>query len=153
MMIFLNCPAYLDQDRSVQCGLPAEVRCRFTMRSSDGPLDSAMIRCPAGHHFTGPIEFLTRQGTGNHDLGTAAPGFRAGRDSPLRTHDGRHGDGGSASRALPAGPQCEARRPNTAPAYYLGYPAAQWISAMRRRRRPTASRHMIEAAAIRPSPR
>jgi len=29
------------------------------MESTDGPLDSAMIRCPAGHWFTGAIEPLT----------------------------------------------------------------------------------------------
>ena len=37
-------------------------------------------------------------------------------------------------------------RPNTAPAYYLGHPAALWITAMRPRRRRTASRHLMEAA-------
>jgi hypothetical protein len=58
-LMFLDCPAYLDRDGSQRCGLPAEVRCRFMMRSTDGPLESAMIRCPAGHWFNGPIEFLT----------------------------------------------------------------------------------------------
>src|SRR5205823_4571940 len=81
-MMFLNCPAYLDQDRAVRCGLPAEVRCRFTMRSTDGPLESAMIRCPAGHHFNAPIEFLAADSTDSHDPGTAGPGSRAGRDPP-----------------------------------------------------------------------
>jgi hypothetical protein len=56
----LDCPAWLDQDGAARCGLPAEVTCRFTMRSTDGPLESAMIRCPAGHYFNGPIECLTR---------------------------------------------------------------------------------------------
>ena len=37
-------------------------------------------------------------------------------------------------------------RPNTAPAYYLGRPAGLWITVMRPRRRPTASRHLMEAA-------
>jgi hypothetical protein len=58
-MMFLDCPAYLDQDGTVRCGLPAEVRCLFTMCSTDGPLESAMIRCPAGHWFNGPVESLT----------------------------------------------------------------------------------------------
>ena len=58
-MMFLDCPAYLDPDGAVRCGLPAEVTCRFTMRSTDGPLDCAMTRCPAGHWFNGPIESLT----------------------------------------------------------------------------------------------
>ena len=71
-MMFLDCPAYLDQDGAVRCGLPAEVRCRFTMRSTDGPVESAMIRCPAGHYFCGAIESLTWDGTGKHDPGSAA---------------------------------------------------------------------------------
>ena len=29
--MFLNCPAYLDHEDAVRCGLPAEVKCRFTM--------------------------------------------------------------------------------------------------------------------------
>jgi hypothetical protein len=57
-MMFLDCPAYLDQEGAVRCGLPAEVRCR-----------------------------------------------------------GRH-----------------ARRPNSAPAYYLGRPARQWVTIMGPRR-------------------
>src|SRR5215469_10471271 len=58
-MMFLDCPAYLDEDGARRCGLPAEVRRRFTMRSSDGPLEAAMIRCPSGHWFNGPIGSLT----------------------------------------------------------------------------------------------
>ena len=58
-MMFLDCPGYLDDEGTARCGLPAEVKCSYTMQSSDGPLDSVMIRCPAGHLFNGPIEFLT----------------------------------------------------------------------------------------------
>ena len=58
-MMFLDCPAYLNNDGAVRCGLPAEVKSRFIMRSTDGPLESAMIRCPVGHAFNAPIEFLT----------------------------------------------------------------------------------------------
>jgi hypothetical protein len=57
--MFLDCPAYLDDEGAVRCGLPAEVRCRFAMHSTDGLLESAMIRCPSGHWFNAPIEFLT----------------------------------------------------------------------------------------------
>jgi hypothetical protein len=42
-MMFLDCPAYLDHNGALRCGLPAEVRCRFTMHSTDGPVESAMI--------------------------------------------------------------------------------------------------------------
>ena len=72
-MEFIDCPAYLDADRSVRCGLPAEVRCRFTMRSSDGPLESVMIQCPARHHFNAPVEFLTfGDGSSPSRTGTSA---------------------------------------------------------------------------------
>ena len=56
---FLDCPAYMDKRGAARCGLPAEVEYRYTVRSSDGPLESAKIRCPRGHWFNGPIEFLT----------------------------------------------------------------------------------------------
>ena len=100
-MMFLNCPAYLDHEGAVRCGLPAEVRCRFTMRSTDGPVESAMIRCPAGHYFCGAIESLTWDGKDKHDPGTAAVAFPAGRDSLQRGHDDRRGGGGPAPAGFP----------------------------------------------------
>ena len=82
-MMFLDCPAYLDHAGAVRCGLPAEVRHRFTMRSTDGPLESAMIECPVGHYFNGPIDSLTWDGKDRHDLGvTAAPSHSAGGGGP-----------------------------------------------------------------------
>ena len=57
--MFLDCPAYLDDVGGARCGLPAEIGCRYTMESTDGPLDSVMINCPSGHRFNGPVEFLT----------------------------------------------------------------------------------------------
>jgi hypothetical protein len=143
-MMFLDCPACLDQEGAVRCGLPAEVRCRFTMCSTGGPLDSVMIRCPVGHHFSGPIEFFTPDGTDNHDPGTAIASSRAVPHSSQRGHDGH--DDGSAHRDFPAAAERRARRPNTAPAYYLGRPAAEWITAMLSRRRRTAAGYLIEAA-------
>jgi len=115
------------------------------MRSTGGPLDSVMIRCPSGHVFSGPVEFLTPDITGNPDPGTARPGSRAGCDSLQYGHDGRH-DGGGSVRGLPAKPERKDRRPNTAPAYYLGHPAALWITVMHPRRRHTASRDLMGTA-------
>jgi hypothetical protein len=46
---FMDCPT---------CGLPAEVEHRYTVTSTDGPLESAKIRCPRGHWFSGPLESL-----------------------------------------------------------------------------------------------
>jgi len=59
VMMFMDCPEYMDRHGAVRCGLPAEVESRYTVRSSDGPLESAKIRCPRGHWFNGPVEFLT----------------------------------------------------------------------------------------------
>lgn len=57
-MMFLDCPEYLDRSGAARCGLPAAVECRYTVNSTDGPLESAMIRCPLGHFFNGPVELL-----------------------------------------------------------------------------------------------
>jgi hypothetical protein len=58
-MMFLDCPAHLDARGTARCGLPAEVEDRYLARSTDGPLESVKIRCPVGHWFNGPVEFLT----------------------------------------------------------------------------------------------
>ena len=123
-MMFLDCPAFLDHDLTVRCGLPAEVRCRFTMRSTDGLLECAMIRCPAGHHFNAPIEFLTWNGKGQGDPGATTADSRAVRDS----QGSREGSTGSAVRDHRAGPMPGISRLSTAPAYYLGRPAHVWIT-------------------------
>jgi len=146
-MMFLDCPAYLDQDGAARCGLPAEVRWRFTMHSTDGPIESAMIRCPTGHHFCGAIESLTWDRNDKHYPGSTAVTSRGGHDSLQRGDDGRRVGGGSALQYHPAEPAGKGRRPNTAPAYYLGRPAALWITAMRPRRRRIATRHRAETAA------
>jgi len=57
-MMFLDCPAYLDEDGTQRCGLPAEVNDRYAMSSSSGPTENVKICCPSGHRFNGPIEFL-----------------------------------------------------------------------------------------------
>jgi hypothetical protein len=72
--MFLDCPAYLDRDGTVRCGLPAEVTHRYTVRSSDGPMEGAKIRCPRGHWFNGPVESLTLPPAGRHDRQSPAAG-------------------------------------------------------------------------------
>ena len=143
-MMFLNCPACLDREGTVRCGLPAEVRCRFTMRSTDGPLESAMIRCPVGHCFSGPIEFLTWNSTDSLEPARAGAGSRTERDRLQGSHDDRDGGSGSARRDFRRAAR-KSRRPNTAPAYYLGHPADLWISGLRPRRRDRPSRHRAQA--------
>jgi hypothetical protein len=83
--MFLDCPAYLGEDGAQRCGLPAEVRYRFTMRSSDGPVEAAMIRCPSGHWFNGPIEFLTWESQEKHLPGKAGAASSATSHSRGRT--------------------------------------------------------------------
>jgi hypothetical protein len=109
LIMFLNCPAYMDHDGATRCGLPAEVEYRYTLNSSDGPLEGAKIRCLAGHWFNGPIASLTLAGTNS-------------------------------------GQRQQVRRPNAAPAYYLGRPASVWITAMSPRRRRTTSHRVMLAA-------
>jgi hypothetical protein len=146
-MMFLDCPAHLDQDGAVRCGLPAEVRCRFTMRSTDGPVESAMISCPAGHYFCGAIESLTWPGKDKHNPGTAAVTSARVRHRVQDSHDGRAGTRGLAVRYSPAGPEPGFSRPNSAPAYYQGRPARLWITVMRPRRGHTTSGHAMQVIA------
>ena len=63
--------------------------------------------------------------TDTHNPGTTGTGSRAGRDRLRGGHDGV--------------PERIARRPNTAPAYYLGRPARLWIPLMRPNRRSSAA--------------
>ena len=60
---YMDCPAYKDAQGHARCGLPAEVVRRYTMDSTDGPLESALIRCPLGHWFNGPVESLRWEGS------------------------------------------------------------------------------------------
>jgi hypothetical protein len=57
-VMFLDCPAYMNRDGTARCGLPAAVEYRYTVTSTDGPMESAKIRCPRGHVFNGPVEAL-----------------------------------------------------------------------------------------------
>lgn len=58
-VMFLECPEYMNSDGTARCGLPAAVEYRYPVSSTDGPLESAKIRCPRGHCFNGPLESLT----------------------------------------------------------------------------------------------
>jgi hypothetical protein len=57
-VMFLDCPAYMEESGRHRCGLPAAVVYRYAMVSTDGPLESAKIRCARGHCFNGPVESL-----------------------------------------------------------------------------------------------
>jgi len=88
-MMFLDCPAWLDQDGTVRCGLPAEVRWRYAMCSTGGPLEGVMIRCPAGHWFNGPNEFLTWESSDKDPHGLAGAAANDSRSAwPCSSPDG-----------------------------------------------------------------
>ncbi len=84
-LMFLNCPAYMDNNGAARCGLPAEVHCRYTMNSTDGPLESAKISCPRGHHFNGPIDCLTVPEQPTATAASASPPPPAGQSTEPRT--------------------------------------------------------------------
>ena len=137
-MMFLDCPAYLDEEGTLRCGLPAEVRRRFTMRSSDGLVEAAMIRCPSGHWFNGPTESLTWEREQGPQAGTATASPPPRPRSAQTTRDTRPDRGhGPADPHPPRRPEQENSRPNTAPAHYLGRPAWLWLAAARPRHQPT----------------
>lgn len=104
-MLFLDCPAYLNQDGSAQCGVPAEVRCWYTMGSTGGPLESATIKCPAGPLVQRTTEFLTWQSSQQQHRNTAATAFSAKRDSLTGGHDGPDTSSGFTVQAAPGDPE------------------------------------------------
>jgi hypothetical protein len=44
------------------CGRPAEVVDRFSLNSTDGPIDHVKTRCITGHWFTTPAGYRARGG-------------------------------------------------------------------------------------------
>jgi len=58
-VMFMDCPEFSDRHGTARCGLPAAVEYRYTVSSRAGLLESAKIRCPRGHWFSGPVEALT----------------------------------------------------------------------------------------------
>jgi hypothetical protein len=100
---FLDCPAYVDEHGAARCGLPAEIQVRYTMQSSDGPLESAKIRCPSGHLFNGPIEFLTWNKSSPASLGRDYPSFISFASATGTADASRHRPGSQPSRGRAAG--------------------------------------------------
>jgi hypothetical protein len=49
MLTIVACP---------DCAAPAEVTERFTLASTDGPVDHIVVDCAAGHHFRMPAALL-----------------------------------------------------------------------------------------------
>jgi hypothetical protein len=103
-MTFLDCPARLDQEGAVRCGLPAEVWCRFTMRSTDGPEQKAHRPNSAPAYYLGHPACLWITVMRPHRRGGAsehapyAPGDAGRARQPAVTTVGRAGSPRRASR-------------------------------------------------------
>jgi hypothetical protein len=88
-VMFLDCPEYLDRQGAVRCGLPAEVEYRYTLGSSDGPMEGVRIRCPRGHWFNGPVESLIIPAVLSAAVCGAADQKRPGHHPRGRSHGPR----------------------------------------------------------------
>ena len=55
---FIDCPEYMTADGEYRCGLPAAIIWRYTVQSSDGPVECVRTTCPRGHHMNGPAESM-----------------------------------------------------------------------------------------------
>ncbi len=71
MLIVIACP---------ECEFPAEVTDRFSLTSTDGPVDCVALSCMAGHHFRMPLELLSA--SSQEQL--QAPEPRPARSGPAR---------------------------------------------------------------------
>jgi hypothetical protein len=56
--LFLDCPAHLDDSGASRCALPAHIKRPYFVKSTSGPVEHVVIRCPVGHLFDAPVEFL-----------------------------------------------------------------------------------------------
>ena len=104
----------------------------------------AILNTGAGHWFDGPIESLTWESSQKPAPGPGRNRPSARPDCCPGWHEGR-ADGGWLAVPCPRKPEREARRPNGAPAYYLGRPAHIYITAMRPPHRHAASDHQEQA--------
>ena len=52
MLTVISCP---------DCGVPSEVTERFSLPSTDGPVQHAALSCAAGHHFRMAVDRLPAQ--------------------------------------------------------------------------------------------
>ena len=75
-VMFMDCPEYLDKTGTARCGLPAAVEYRYPVSSLAGLVESAKIRCPRGHWFSGPVEALTWEKHGSPAARASQPPTR-----------------------------------------------------------------------------
>jgi len=75
-----------------QCGAPAEITDRFTLASTDGPIEHVAMECAASHHFRLPITMLPGASAENDQTQAISP-----RPLPRHTVPGsnraQHGEG------------------------------------------------------------
>ena len=66
-----------------ECEVPAEITDRFSLSSTDGPVDCVALSCVGGHHFRMPSELLSAGS--REQLEPPARGWTA---RPHLDHDG-----------------------------------------------------------------
>ena len=92
--MFLDCPAWLDNDGTVRCGLPAEVKRRYITRSTDGAPRKHHDQLPCRALVQRPIEYLTQRAATSTRRALPEPLPAPCRDSLADLHDGRRNSSG-----------------------------------------------------------
>jgi hypothetical protein len=112
-LMFLNCPANMDNNGAARCGLPAEVHYRYTMNSTGGEPETDCRRS-LEQHRTDRRRTTRRPGGRQDDPRASQPGrlsrstLTAPRDRPGRAGGAARQDPGEG--VLPAGgPQVAVR--------------------------------------------
>jgi hypothetical protein len=87
-----------------ECGLPAEITDRFSLPSTDGPVEHVAVACLSGHHFRmGSGQLPDQQHAGRaHDPATdlAAPHRATAERPPVAAAAGNSAAGGQHDAAL-----------------------------------------------------
>lgn len=63
-----------------ECGVPAEITDRFSLSSTDGPVDHVALSCVGGHHFRMPSELLSAGSREQLEPQAPFPGLAASAD-------------------------------------------------------------------------
>jgi hypothetical protein len=77
-----------------ECGLPAEITDRFSLLSTDGPIEHVAVSCLSGHHFRMASEQLPEQPLADISRDLAAPNPVAAERPPVAAAAGNSAAGG-----------------------------------------------------------
>jgi hypothetical protein len=63
-----------------ECEVPAEITDRFSLSSTDGPVDCVALSCVGGHHFRMPSELLSADSREQLEPQAPSPDLAASAD-------------------------------------------------------------------------